>query len=201
MTPLGLFVISTAIVIALGSIKEDKSDKVCLLADDDGKVGKILVKNETTEKVIDKVKYLIEIKDNKISDPTKIDEKEFEKRYGKLLQAEAKRPKTFILYFETGSDQLTEESINMTKEIINEIKNRENPELEIIGHTDSVGEKEANYLLGLKRAESVKNILTSQGVDTGMEIELSSLGEDNPLIPMPDETPEPKNRRVEVVVK
>jgi len=201
MTPLGLFVISTAIVIALGSIKEDKSDKVCLLADDDGKVGKILVKNETTEKVIDKEKYLIEIKDNKLSDPTKIDEKEFEKRYGKLLQAEAKRPKTFILYFETGSDQLTEESIDMIKEIINEIKNRENPELEIIGHTDSVGEKETNYLLGLKRAESVKNILTSQGVDTGMEIELSSLGEDNPLIPMPDETPEPKNRRVEVVVK
>lgn len=201
MTPLGLFVISTAIVITLGSIKEDKSDKICLLADDDGKVGKILVKNETTEKVIDKEKYLIEIKNNKISDPTKIDEKEFEKRYGKLLQAEAKRPKTFILYFETGNDQLTEESIDMIKEINNEIKNRENPELEIIGHTDSVGEKEANYLLGLKRAESVKNILTSQGVDTGMQIELSSLGEDNPLVPMPDETPEPKNRRVEVVVK
>ncbi|MGB9731497.1 MULTISPECIES: OmpA family protein [Calditerrivibrio] len=201
MTPLTLFAISTAIVITLGSIKENKSDKICLLADDDGKIGKVIVKNETTEKLIDKEKYLIEIKDNKIADPIKIDEKEFEKRFGNLLKAEAQRPKTFILYFETGSDKLTEESSNMIKEIINEIKNRENPELEIIGHTDSVGEKEANYMLGLKRAESVKNILTSQGVETGMEIELSSLGEDNPLIQTPDETPEPKNRRVEVIVK
>jgi len=201
MTPLTLFAITTAIVIALGSNKMEKSDKVCLLSDDDGKVGKVFVRTDNSEKIIDKEKYFIKIKDNTISDPILIKEEDFQKWYGNLLASEPARPKSFILYFETGSDNLTSESLQTLEQILEEIKKGKYTELEIIGHTDTVGKKEVNYNLGLKRAETTKNILLSKDIGNNLNIEISSLGEDFPLIPTPDETDEPKNRRVEIILK
>jgi outer membrane protein OmpA-like peptidoglycan-associated protein len=52
----------------------------------------------------------------------------------------------------------------------------------------------------LKRATSVRNLLTEAGLDAST-IDVTSLGEADLLVKTPDETPEPRNRRVEIAVR
>ena len=69
----------------------------------------------------------------------------------------------------------------------------------IEGHTDTVGSPEANKELSERRAQSVVAYLTSKlGVDAG-RLQAVGMGEDGLLIPTPAQTPDMRNRRVQVV--
>jgi len=69
----------------------------------------------------------------------------------------------------------------------------------IEGHTDTVGNPEANKLLSAHRAEAVTAYLEQKfGVDAA-RLEAVGLGSDSLLVPTPDQTPEPRNRRVKIV--
>ena len=46
----------------------------------------------------------------------------------------------------------------------------------------------------------VRNLLVAAGLD-GSTIDATSVGELDPLIKTPDETPEPRNRRVDIAVR
>ena len=63
-----------------------------------------------------------------------------------------------------------------------------------------MGTQQANYGLGLKRAMTVRNLLVASGLN-GSTIEVTSVGELDPLVKTPDETPEPRNRRVDISVR
>jgi outer membrane protein OmpA-like peptidoglycan-associated protein len=63
-----------------------------------------------------------------------------------------------------------------------------------------MGTQQANYSLGLKRAMMVRNFLVQAGLD-GSTIEVASVGELDPVVKTPDETPEPRNRRVDIAVR
>jgi outer membrane protein OmpA-like peptidoglycan-associated protein len=63
-----------------------------------------------------------------------------------------------------------------------------------------MGTTSANFALGLKRAGAVRELLMGFGLD-GSTVEATSLGEAFLLVPTPDETAEPRNRRVEIAVK
>ena len=69
----------------------------------------------------------------------------------------------------------------------------------IEGHTDTVGNREANRSLSERRAAAVVNYLTNRfGVDPA-RLEAVGMGEDSLLVPTPPQTPEPCNRRVQIV--
>jgi outer membrane protein OmpA-like peptidoglycan-associated protein len=63
-----------------------------------------------------------------------------------------------------------------------------------------MGTASANHALGLKRAAAVRNLLISAGLDAS-RIEVSSLGETDPLVSTKDETAEPRNRRVDITMR
>ena len=63
-----------------------------------------------------------------------------------------------------------------------------------------MGTQQANFALGLKRAISVRDLLVKAGLD-GSTIDVTSHGEADLLVKTPDETPEPRNRRVEITVR
>ena len=63
-----------------------------------------------------------------------------------------------------------------------------------------MGTQQANYGLGLKRAMMVRNLLVDAGLNSST-IDVTSVGELDPLIKTPDETPEPRNRRVDIAVR
>lgn len=69
----------------------------------------------------------------------------------------------------------------------------------IEGHTDNVGSKEANLLLSQQRAEAVVSYLTSQYNVAPSRLEAVGKGQEDPLVETPPQTPEARNRRVQVI--
>jgi outer membrane protein OmpA-like peptidoglycan-associated protein len=92
------------------------------------------------------------------------------------------------------------ESLNQIPAILKRIKERTPVEIGVVGHTDTVGDKDYNYGLSLKRAKAVAALLAEKGVNPAI-LDITSHGKDNPLVPTGDQVYEPRNRRVEVTVK
>lgn len=63
-----------------------------------------------------------------------------------------------------------------------------------------MGDDEANVQLGLTRARTVANLIGTAEISAA-RVSIESHGEKNLLIPTPDKTDEPRNRRVEVIVR
>jgi outer membrane protein OmpA-like peptidoglycan-associated protein len=120
--------------------------------------------------------------------------------FGSALAALPPPARHFTLYFRFESDELTDESRALVPEILSTVKQRSDPEVAVIGHTDTMGTPRTNVELGLKRAATVLDLLVAAGLDQST-VEAISHGEGNLLIQTADETPEPRNRRVEITVR
>jgi outer membrane protein OmpA-like peptidoglycan-associated protein len=125
---------------------------------------------------------------------------EVEKIAGPALAALPKPPSKFILYFYHDSVDLTAESQALLQNVFATIRDRAPVDISVVGHTDTLGRKEYNYALSLKRAKAVAAILRENGVDPSI-LHITSHGKDNPLIRTRDQVPEPRNRRVEITVR
>jgi len=119
---------------------------------------------------------------------------------GPALAALPKPPARFILYFYHDSVELTTKSEALLQKVLVTIRDRAPVDISVVGHTDTVGKKEYNYDLSMKRARAVASILLANGVDPSV-LDITSHGKDNPLVPTGDQVPEPRNRRVEITVR
>jgi outer membrane protein OmpA-like peptidoglycan-associated protein len=134
------------------------------------------------------------------SAPFTLSEAEVQQLFGEALAARPLAARHFLLYFESGSNQLTSESEGLVPEILAHVKNRPVPDVTVTGHTDTMGAARANIELGLTRANVIRDRLVATGLDVSL-ISVDSHGEADLLVPTPDNTLEPKNRRVEVSVR
>jgi OmpA-OmpF porin, OOP family len=108
--------------------------------------------------------------------------------------------KSFLLYFEQGTTTLTPQSAMVLTSLRQEIASRSGPEVEVIGHTDTVGGEDDNDRLSMNRAEEVLTWLASQGFDRSM-MSAVGRGERQLMQPTLDNVDNPANRRVEVIVR
>jgi outer membrane protein OmpA-like peptidoglycan-associated protein len=131
---------------------------------------------------------------------TKMSEADVKKQFGSVLSALPPAPRHFVLFFKFESDELTDGSRALVPEVLKTVKERAFPEVAVVGHTDTMGQPQANLELGQKRATFVRNLLVEVGLDAKL-IEVTSHGEADQLISTPDATPESRNRRVEIVVR
>jgi len=174
---------------------------VVLLPDHNNHVGQVEITNAHGTTLIDQADYAVTLREQEAPrEAVAIEKKEIQARFGSVLDAEPELPVKFILQFKSGSDILTEESLTRVPEIVTEIKNRSSMDISVAGHSDRVGNEDANIALSLKRAQRVLTLLLDQEIDARF-IHTSSHGEGNPLVPTADDVPEPKNRRVEVIVR
>jgi peptidoglycan-associated lipoprotein len=134
------------------------------------------------------------------STPAPMDEAEIQRLFGATLTHLPPPPQHFNLYFRFESDELTDESRAIVPTILSVVRERPVPEVTVIGHTDTMGDAKGNYDLGLKRAMTVRTLLLSAGLDPSL-VDVASHGEADLLIPTPDETVEPRNRRVEITIR
>jgi outer membrane protein OmpA-like peptidoglycan-associated protein len=125
---------------------------------------------------------------------------ELEHAYGTLIATAPKAPIHFLLYFEPNTIILTSASEELFPEIREAIRERIPCDVNIIGHADRTGSKQYNIDLSLKRARHILQWLTSQNLNIS-NITVESYGEEDPLIPTADEIPEPRNRRVEILIR
>jgi len=101
--------------------------------------------------------------------------------------------------FDTGSYTLKSGAREMLAKISGIVLAHPGLNLQIEGHTDSVGSDEFNQQLSERRADSVGNFLTQQGVSAST-ITARGFGKTQPVVT--NDTPEgrQRNRRVEIVV-
>ena len=165
------------------------------------KTGHATIWNKSGSADLDAERESVSVVPNRRPSPVaKLSEGEVERLFGAALAALPPEPSNFTLYFKFESDELTDESIRLVPTILADVKGRADPEVAVVGHTDTMGAAKANVELGRKRAAFVAKMLVAAGLDSST-IELRSHGEAALLIRTPDETPEPRNRRVEITVR
>ncbi len=100
------------------------------------------------------------------------------------------------IFFESGSAALLPQSETELQNLY--LLLRDNPEIRIklIGHTDSVGQDQANLTLSEQRAQSVYNALVGKGVKQS-RIQYEGRGESEPIADNETEAGRRKNRRTE----
>ncbi len=106
----------------------------------------------------------------------------------------------FVLYFDTAGDTLTRDSVRQIADIVGAIRDRRSTSVSVTGHTDTTDSATTNYELGLRRAKRVGEMLLKEGIG-GDALIITSHGEADLLVKTADGVAEPRNRRVEVVVR
>lgn len=179
------------------------SNLFVLLEDDDGQVGAIQVQNEAGSQTLTQAGQAtgLDRAGQEPVEPFVLEEDEIRDVFGEALDAQPEPPATFLLYFRTGTSDLTAESQALIPEILATIDARETPpRIAVVGHTDTLGSASVNAALSLDRANVVRDLLLSRDLDPDF-VEATSHGENNPLVPTADDVSEPRNRRVEVTIR
>lgn len=172
---------------------------VVLLAEDDGSVGQVSVTTDAGTTTLDQASEGVNM-DDKSGKTFSVDPQQINRDFGPALAASPKKPASFYLYFHEGSSRLTEASAAEIPKFFNEIKQRPAPDISVIGHTDTVGSAQDNERLSLQRAQATAEML-KKNLPQVININIDSHGEKNLLIPTPDNTDEPRNRRVEITAR
>ncbi len=197
----GIVLLCLTVLICLAACSRDRCT-VVLLPEPDGKTGQLLVSNQGGSQLLEEPNLATSIQSAETAPATPhlMDDREISTVFGNALSALPSPPIHFILYFKTDTTELTNESRGLLAKVLPTIADRKSTDVSVVGHTDRMGTREYNYHLALERALLTQKILLSLGINPQF-IEVTSHGEDNPLIMTEDETPEPRNRRVEVVVR
>ncbi len=98
--------------------------------------------------------------------------------------------------FDTGKAKIRPGSFSRLDNIVEYMTYKPNARIEISGHTDNVGKKEANKSLSQKRAEACREYLISKGID-GSRIKAVGYGDERPIASNSSPAGRQKNRRIE----
>lgn len=171
---------------------------VVLLEDPQGGVGKVSVTGKNGTQSIDRAMYAASLDGAKAAEP--VDMRRFNADFAPVIAARPVLPARYLLYFQTGGSELTEDSRAQLVSILDDVRTRPAADVSVIGHTDTVGNAEANEALALQRAQGIAAMLTEQGMKP-YALAVESHGERDLLVPTADEADEPRNRRVEISVR
>jgi outer membrane protein OmpA-like peptidoglycan-associated protein len=125
---------------------------------------------------------------------------EVDVKFGQARAALPARANSFTLYFVEGKDEFTDESKQVVYQILTEIAKLPVPDVLVVGHTDTVGSDQLNDALGKQRADTVRTALMRLGVPAD-DIHAISRGKRALAVPTADNVAEPRNRRVEIIVR
>lgn len=175
-------------------------DRVVLLPNADGSPSAVILKSAAGEQIIDHPYQAASVSpDGAITLRTESAES-VKARYGEALAAQPKRPVSYILYFDSGKDEIEAGSKPVLDKMKADLKTRNAPEITVIGHTDRVGKPVDNDPLSLSRAKVMREILIANGVSAKL-IQTAGRGDRELAVKTAHGIAEEKNRRVEINVR
>jgi outer membrane protein OmpA-like peptidoglycan-associated protein len=193
-----LISIAIAAVLAWPQPQDVAQQRIVLLPSADGSPSAVVVRGADGERLVNKPYASLEVMRSGTTKEVSLSESEVKERYAQLLDAQAPRPKSFSLYFASGSDsQLTPESAQTLAGLQTYLQSRPAPEVTVIGHTDRTGSAAINDALSLKRAQAVREQIRQAGIDAD-NIPVFGRGSREPIATSAQEG---LNRRVEIHVR
>jgi adhesin transport system outer membrane protein len=171
---------------------------VVLVPSPDGTVGKVTVQGKDgKEQVLDQARQAATTDGQAVKES--VGDAKLERDFGGAMKARPQVPEHFVLYF---SDQttLTPESQAQIPRILEAAQGRPVPDVVVIGHTDTLGSPAYNEKLAMRRVNTVADALNQAGLKAHT-LATESRGKRDLLVKTPDNTFEPRNRRVEVSVR
>ena len=195
-----LFAALTLALLAVlaGCASKGSGSYVVLLREPDGNLGKVLVQSAKGEQVLTEVFKGTALDGTR--EPFFVLQEQLQRDFGAALAARPTLPEQFLLYFEAGGSELTAQSKADLQLVLQRTRARSSPDISVIGHTDTTGPAPANQALALRRATAIATQLRQLGLQNAL-IAVESHGESNLLVRTPDETAEPRNRRVEITIR
>jgi len=179
-----------------------KGALVVLLPEEDGKLGVIRVENQQGSVTLDtsRASALVARADASPQATGTFAPDDVRVVFGAAIAAGPTPPVTFMLHFEQGTNVLTPESRVLLDTVLEAIRQRKLPQVEVSGHTDRSGSANFNDQLALDRASIVAQEVLDLGVPEDV-LTVESYGERAPIVPTADGVSEPRNRRVEIVIR
>ena len=172
---------------------------VVLLPDAQGKDTAVTVKQAEGELLLDKPYAAAQLTSRGPLKAT-VSADQVQAQFGDALAARPLAPAQFTLYFIEGKDEFTDESRRAIDSVLAEIARRPVPDVLVIGHTDTVGTDAFNDVLSKQRGEVVRKALLARGIQIE-NVVVVGRGKREPIVPTADNVAEPRNRRVEILVR
>lgn len=190
------------LMIVMGAGCAGKKSVIVLAPNEQGQVGALELSNQKGSMTLDEPGKALMVKNDKSlpSAVKPIGEGEIEAVFGQAMALQPDAPVSYLLYFEFGAPELTPDSSAVFRQVIDVIKKRDSKDIVVIGHTDRAGSDQYNNTLSLERAHLIRDRIIAAGI-ANESIETVTHGENNPLIQTADGVAEPKNRRVEVIIR
>jgi iron complex outermembrane receptor protein len=110
----------------------------------------------------------------------------------------ASTARSYQVFFDFNKSDLTPQAVTIVDTAAKNAGPAKVTEIEVTGHTDTVGSDAYNMRLSRRRAESVAAELEKMGIPSS-EIAIFAKGKKDLLVPTADGVKEPQNRRVQIV--
>jgi len=172
---------------------------VVVLPNDDGSSGAVTLTEGGSSVVLDKPYAAGEARGGAVA-AVAVKPAQVERIFGAALAARPILPSEFVLYFVSDSDRLTADSQRRYRAVFEDIKRRPAYEVEVVGHTDTLGDNVYNQQLSLQRARAIRDQLVRDGLGA-RAISIAGRGKLDLAVKTADQVSEPRNRRVVITVR
>ena len=196
----GVLWYTALIYVALLSACSTRQELVVLLPGEDGEVGTVAIAGPQRTTILDTPRGAATINTRGRVKKDTLSEADITRTFAEALAAQPPPTLSFTLYFFEKSTRITPGSRATLAALLAEVARRQAVEVQVTGHTDRVGTVQDNDRLSAERAETIRDVLIQHGLRANF-VRAVGRGEREPLIPTPDEQDEPRNRRVEVIVR
>lgn len=176
-----------------------RTTTVVLLPEADGRKTELTVTDSRGEVVLDQP-YAAVRRTPLFTRPYQSSPDEVNATFGAALAAQPRREAMFTLHFPEGRDEISAESRPQLEAALADIVARPVKDVLVVGHTDRVGSDPVNDALARQRAETVRAELIRRGV-AAEYVQASGRGSREPVVPTAAGVAEPRNRRVDIIVR
>jgi outer membrane protein OmpA-like peptidoglycan-associated protein len=159
-----VLLVGAAVALAILFGRPGAEELVVLIPAADGHIGTVVIERDGKKTTLNTAYASSEAVGARETGTRTLSEEDVKRQFGATLAAIPARPASFTLYFVTGTDELTEESKVEMQRVLDELRRRPAPDIQVIGHTDRVGADAENDSLSLQRAQKLREEMLALGI-------------------------------------